>query len=137
VAEQRRFDAIELFREVLTQWEREFDALANRFMGTDEFSNVMNQVQRLQLELQRRFNQHVAEQLANFNVPSREDVIRLGETLRDVESRLGRIERLLKDMAEPAVAGSNPARPAGPPRTRQPPSRTRSANQNPAKESAP
>lgn len=137
MAEQRSFDPIELFREVLTQWERDFDALANRVMGTDEFSNAMNQIQRLQLELQRRFNEHVAEQLANFNVPSREDVIRLGEALRDVESRLGRIERLLKGIAEPREAEANSPRPPGPPRTRQPPSRTRGASQNSPRENTP
>ena len=33
-----------LFRDWVTQWERNFDSLANQFMGTEGFSQAMNEL---------------------------------------------------------------------------------------------
>ena len=40
-------DPAESFRNLVTEWERGFDSLANRLMGTEEFSRSMNQFQNL------------------------------------------------------------------------------------------
>ena len=111
-------DPIEGFRNLVTDFERGFDSFANRFMGTDEFSLAMNQLQNMQLSMQKAFNEAMASHLANFNMPSREDVLRLGESMRTMEQRLAHIEELLVGNA----GKSTPSRSNGPPRTRQPPS---------------
>jgi hypothetical protein len=113
-------DPMERFRELLTEWERGFDSLANRFMGTDEFSRAMNQFQNMQLSMQKAFAEVMARNLANVNVPSRDDVLRLGEAVHEVDMRLARMEQRLDEVAQAAgVVAQRP--PKGPPRTRKPP----------------
>ena len=69
------------FQEWVTNWERTFNEYSNKAMGTDEFSKSMNQMQGLQLEFQRAFGQLMGKQLAQFNMPSREDIINITEEL--------------------------------------------------------
>jgi hypothetical protein len=93
-------DPTEAFRNLVTEWERGFDSMANRIMGTDEFSRGMNQLQDLQLTMQKRFNEAIGQQLSSL------------------ESRLTRIENMLgTEASAPAPTTTN-----RPPRTRRPPS---------------
>jgi hypothetical protein len=111
-------DPIETFRKLVTEFERGFDSLANGFMGTGEFSQAMNQLQSMQLSMQKAFNDAMASHLANFNMPSREDILRLGESIRVMEQRIAHIEELLVNNTHNIAA----PKPGGPPRTRQAPS---------------
>jgi hypothetical protein len=112
---------MERFRELVTEWERGFDALANRFMGTDEFSRAMNQLQNMQLGMQKAFTEAMAKHLASLNLPSRDDVLRVGQAVHEVDMRLARLEQKLDEVAR--AAGVPPPAPPrqGPPRTRRPP----------------
>jgi BMFP domain-containing protein YqiC len=117
---KRSSDPTQRFRELLNEWERGFDSLANRFMGTDEFSRTMNQFQNMQLGAQKAFAEVMAKQLAALNLPSREDVLRVGEAVHALENRLARLETRLGEIGD--SMGAPPPRPrAGPPRTRRPP----------------
>lgn len=119
-----RPDPAEAFRNLVTEWERGFDAMANRFMGTEEFSRSMNQLQDMQLSMQKRFNEAMAEQLSHFNIPSRDDILRLGEAVHALDKRVARVETMLlkkaKKKKKKDKAGSTPQ--GGPPRTKLPPS---------------
>jgi IS4 transposase len=106
------------FREMLTQWERGVDEFMNRVMGTEDFSRSMNQLQRAQLTAQKAFSEFLSQQWTNMNLPTREDVVSLGETLRALDARVERVEQMLKQMTQ---ADSRAPR-VGPPRTKQPPS---------------
>ena len=119
--DKRSSDPTQRFRELLTEWERGFDALANRFMGTDEFSRTMNQFQNVQLGAQKAFAEAMAKQLAALNLPSREDVLRVGEAVQALETRLARLESRLGEIGE--SVGAQPKPRPGPPRTRRPPER--------------
>jgi len=122
-------DPAETFRNLVTEWERGFDAMANRFMGTEEFSRSMNQLQDLQLSMQKRFNEAMAEQLSHFNIPSRDDILRLGEAVHALDKRVARVESMLAKKAKKKKKKQqdSPAA-AGPPRTRKPPSARREAD---------
>jgi hypothetical protein len=115
-------DPAENFRNLVNEWERGFDAMANRFMGTDEFSRSMNQLQDLQLSMQKRFNEAMAEQLANFNIPSRDDILQLGEAVHALDKRVARVESLLAKKGKKKKKKANASTRSGPPRTKQPPS---------------
>lgn len=123
---EKRPDPAEAFRNLITEWERGFDAMANRVMGTEEFSKGLNQLQDLQLAMQKRFNELMAQQLANLNMPSRDDILRLGESIRALDKRLAKVERLLAKQAKKAkkkdAGKAESERRAGPPRTKRPPS---------------
>ena len=69
-------DPADAFRNLVTDWERNFDTMANKLMGTSEYSKAMNQFQNLQLEMQKRFNDLMAQNLSNLNMPSRDDMLR-------------------------------------------------------------
>lgn len=108
------------FSELVTQWERNFNEMSNQLMGTEEFSKTMNQFQHMQLEFQRNFSEIMARQLANFNMPSRDDVIAVAEQLRDIDRRLSRIESALEKTNTGYTASDRQRQ--GPARTRKPPS---------------
>ncbi len=116
-------DPGEAFRNLITDWERNFDAMANRFMGTSEYSKAMNQFQNMQLEMQKRFNDLMAHNLSNFNMPSRDDILRLGESIRGIEKRLAAIElQLAKKGKKDKKDKDKKNKRKGPPRTKLPPS---------------
>ena len=118
MADDKPVDPSVQFQEYVTQWERSVDQFFNQMMGTEQFSQQMNQVQQLQLEFQRTFKDAMASQLLNFNMPSRDDLMQLSENVREIDARLARIEEKLT-----LVTGNQT--PAGkrksPPRTKKPP----------------
>lgn len=87
-------------------------------MGTEEFAGAANLASKLQLRAQKGMNDHMARQLAFFNMPSREDIALIGERLLSMDDRLVRIEATLARLAGPAPQPSGAARP---PRTKKPP----------------
>jgi hypothetical protein len=111
-------DPAAMFREFVTQWERNVNSFANQVMGTESFSRLMQEAQRLQLALQQATSEAMGRRLAAMNMPTRDDVIRLAEKLADVDRRLARIEASLDGDAT-LVADDAPR--AARPRTRQPP----------------
>jgi len=113
-------DPADAFRNLITDWERNFDAMANKFMGTSEYSKAMNQFQNLQLEMQKRFNDLMAHNLSNLNMPSRDDILRIGEAIRGIEKRLAAIEMQLAKKSKKNK--DKKGKRASPPRTKLPPS---------------
>lgn len=122
MTQQTTSDPLERFRELVTEWERGFDSLANRVMGTDEFSRAMNQFQNAQLGMQKVFAELMGRHLANLNLPSRDDLLRVGQAVHEVDMRLARMEQRLEEVARAAGVASEGPRRRGPPRTRKPPS---------------
>jgi len=117
-------DPLAPWREMLSQWEQNVNALANRTMGSEEYSSSMNGAMGATLKLQETMRQFMAAYLASANLPSRSEVLGIAERLGGVEAKLDRISALLERIAQakpgeaPAPA---PARPR-PPRTKSPPS---------------
>ncbi len=108
----------ESYREMVTQWERNFDSFANQFMGTESFSRGMNQAQDAQLALRKTFQEFMGKSLENVNMPSREDLVKVAESVQSVDRRLARIEEMLSSM----LSNAPPTAPRkGPPRTKKPP----------------
>jgi hypothetical protein len=107
------------FSELVNQWERNFNEFSNQIMGTPEFAKSMNQFQNMQMEYQKSFSEAMARQLSSLNMPSRDDVVSMGEQLTQIDLRLSRIEKALEK------SNANPEKPAprrkAPARTRKPP----------------
>ena len=119
MSKQTPSDPAEGFRELLTQWERGFDSLANSIMGTQGFSRSMNQMQDAQLGAQKAFRDFMTQNLTMANMPTRDDLLRVAESVQDLDKRMARIEALLEDIA-PAATRAKPRTRKGPPRTRKP-----------------
>lgn len=103
------------FSEMVTEWERSFDAFANQVMGTEAYSQAMNEMQKAQLAYQKNMMETMAQQLSAFNMPTREDVLQLSEMIRQLDRRLERIEDKLMANDPPKRKKKKPAR------TKQPP----------------
>jgi hypothetical protein len=113
-------DPMALWRDLLGQWEKSVNALANETMGSEEYSRSMNGAMGVTLKMQESMKDVMATYLANMNLPSRVDFNRLEERVQGIEGRLDRIIALLERNAR---AGSAPTTPPvrRPPRTKRPP----------------
>ncbi len=120
MADNNSHDPSKAFQEMVTQWERNFDAFANQFMGTEGFSQAMNEFQKAQLNLQSMFANAMNQQLLAFNMPTREDIVRLGENIQRLERRMDGIESGLEELTSKANKKRKPKK-AKPNRSRQPP----------------
>ena len=119
MANENQADPGAVFRDLVTQWERNFNAFANQIMGTESFSRAMQGAQKAQLTLQQTVSDVMQRHLTTMNMPTREDVIRISEKVHEIDRRLARIEMLLEASAAAQQTGS--ANPSGPRRTKQPP----------------
>ena len=106
------------FSAMVTEWERNFDAFANQVMGTEAYSQAMNEMQKAQLTYQKNMTEAMAQHLSNLNMPSREDLLQLSEAVRQLDRRLERIEdKLFLNDEPPAAAKKKPARTRKPPQS--------------------
>ncbi|MDE2561074.1 MAG: hypothetical protein KGL48_02405 [Sphingomonadales bacterium] len=116
----------ELFGQMLSQWETASNELANRFMGSGEFSKSMSAATAMSLKMRETIHEQMTRFLEATNMPSRDEVTELtrmvaalGDQLRQVEAKIDRL------------AGTNAATPVRnvkrPARTRRPPAKPASA----------
>jgi len=116
MAEQPNLDPLGLWRDMLGQWERGLNSVANQAMGSDEFSRALHQVTSLGLRMQQSVGETMDKSLRALNLPSRGDLIAITERLGRIEEVLARIESGMRPADGEAASGPRPAR------TRQPPS---------------
>jgi len=120
MAESPSKDPAAAWRDLVTQWEKNLNELANRTMGSDEFAKSVNQAVGLSAGMQSSLSEAMGRYLASLNLPSRTEMAAIGERLHAIEQRLDRVLELLQASAgaaeaEGAVAGAKP-----PPRTKRP-----------------
>jgi hypothetical protein len=126
MADPKDVDPLATWRDLLSQWEQGMNTIANRAMGSDEYSSSMNGAMGATLKLQETMRQFMAVQLANANLPSRAEVQAIAERVGGLEARLDRITALLERIvASPRSADAPPPADAPPrvrpPRTKKPP----------------
>ena len=121
-------DPFAAWREWLANSERQWNAVLNDAMATEEFSRSMGQFMDVYLNMQKSMNEGMSRYFAALNVPSRSDVLNLGERLSTIERQLAAISMRLEAMgaSEAATtsraAGQAPTTAAAkPPRTKKPP----------------
>lgn len=113
-------DPMAMWRDWVATSERQWNAFLNNAMATDEFSQAMGRFMDVYLGMQKNMNEVMGKYLQAANLPTRDDVLGLGERLTALEDRLIRMETLLVAMAAAnAPAAEAPAKPR-PPRTRKP-----------------
>lgn len=105
------------WRDWLSKSESQWNSYLNQVMATPEFSQSAGRSMDLYLHFQRTMNEAMGAWFTAINVPTRNDVLELGERLLDIEGRLAAIEAALSRVTVP----SNDAHPSRPPRTKRPP----------------
>ncbi len=116
-----RADVMQLWRNWLTETERQWNAFFNQMTGTESFSRVAGNYAEAYSVVQRSLNQGMERYLNTFNLPTHSDIVELGERLHNIEERLANLEANIKTLA--TATGVQPTAAVTqirPRRTRQP-----------------
>ena len=116
------FDPMAIWRDLVSQWEKGTNEFANQAMASDPFKQGMHGGMNASLQAQKAVGELIARFLTVLKLPTRDDILSLGEQLQRIDDHLGRIARLLDagggKAAPHATAAAGAAKPR---RTRQPP----------------
>lgn len=113
-------DPVALWQNMLGEMEKGFNAFANQAMASPEFSKVVNQAGGVTAGAQKQLGEMMEKYLASMNLPSRTEMVGIGERLQKIEGQLNEVTTLLRELRGPAGA-SDAAVPSKPARTRRPP----------------
>jgi polyhydroxyalkanoic acid synthase PhaR subunit len=113
-------DPLEMWREWVANSERQWNGFLNKAMATDEFSQSLGRFMDVYLNMQKNMNDTMGRYFSALNVPSRTDVVALGERLTLIEERLGSIETMLASARTAPVPAISAEAAPPPPRTKKP-----------------
>src|SRR5829696_5503356 len=118
-------DPAQMWQSFLGDMEKQFNSFSNQAMGSQEFSRMMGQMTGASAGARKAFGDFMEKYLAAMNLPSRAELVDLGERLHSIEGRLNDIMALLQKVHSDVVATDQAASGAPrPPRTKRPPSQT-------------
>ena len=100
-----RTDVADLWRNWLTETERQWNSFFNEVMGTDSFSRVAANYMDAYSVIQRSLNHGMERYLNTFNLPTHSDVVEVGERLHNIEDRLASLEQNINSLLQ-AVGGA-------------------------------
>jgi hypothetical protein len=113
-------DPFEAWRQWLSESERQWNSFLNEAMASPEFSASMARFMELGIRAQKEAADLMGRVLENLNLPSRSDVLALGDRISALDERL----RVMQEgLAAPVEGGAAAAQAERPARTRRPPSR--------------
>jgi len=117
-------DPVAAWRSWISQSEQQWNALLNQAMGSDQYSQWMGRMMESYVTMQKNMAESMSRYLGALNMPTRTDILTLGDRLAMIEDRLAGIERILTAAGTSAapIDGSTVA--MRPPRTKQPPTGT-------------
>lgn len=116
-------DPFQVWRDWVSNSERQWNALLNTAMATDEFSQAMGRGMDVYLGLQKNLNEVMGRYFTTMNMPSRDDILALGNRLTAVEDRLAGIEAAINRLGRTPAAESGASASAAQARPR--PARTK------------
>jgi hypothetical protein len=123
MADQRNSssDIATSWRDWMSQSETRLNAILNEVMATDGYGRVLGVLTKALLTMQKSMSEGMERYFTALSLPTRSDVVDLGERLSRIESRLHVIENNLAVLAG-TNHGDDRARsaPPRPPRTRKP-----------------
>ena len=113
-------DPFAMWREWLSQSERQWNTFLNEVMGSPQYTETQGRLMEMYLAMQKAMGEAMGRSLTALDIPTRTDVLGLGERLSAIEHRLSAIEVHLARLAEGAGTGDATAPAPRPARTRQP-----------------
>ena len=116
-------DPVEVWRNMVGEMEKGFNAFANQAMASPEFSKVVNQAGSVSAGAQKQMGDMMEKYLTGMNLPSRAQMTSFGERLAAIESQLAEVVSILRDMRADSGAAPSGYTPPKPARTKRPPSK--------------
>src|SRR5438132_4231205 len=106
-------DPVAMWQDMIGEIEKGFNSFANQAMASPEFSKVMNQVGGATAGAQKQLGELMERYLVSMNLPSRAQMVSMGERLQSIEGQLKEIKALLHQVNNnsSAPAGRNLADP--------------------------
>ena len=98
-------DPFQMWREALSKFESDANALANGSMKSQQALQSLHQLSSVWLGMQQLFEKSVEDYLRRANLPSRKEVAELALSLRRIEDKLDRLlppEALATPLPRPA-----------------------------------
>lgn len=124
MSEADNLDPVRLWREWFVKSEKAWSDALSEMMGDERFSRGMGRYVHEALHTHRMFSESMAQYLANLNIPSRGDILDMGDRLAHMEETLNQIQVELREqrgqLARLASGGTEPPVANRPARTRQP-----------------
>ncbi|REK07266.1 MAG: hypothetical protein DWQ36_11990 [Acidobacteria bacterium] len=109
-------DPFDAWRQWIDRSERQLNTMLNEVTSSEQFGQVSSRMMETLLVFQRTMNESTQRYFSALNVPTRTDILSLGERLGAIEERLESLEAAIRD-----PQGSSRSRTAKPARTRRPP----------------
>jgi hypothetical protein len=115
-------DPLAMWHTMLGEMEKGYNAFATQAMASPEFSKVVNQVGGVTAGAQKQLSDLMEKYLVAMNLPSRAQMVSMGERLQAIEGQLSEVMALLHQVHHNSGAPDSGYGAARPPRTKQPPS---------------
>lgn len=107
------------WREWATRSERQWNEFFNQIMGTEEFSRSLGRNLDVFLHFQKTMNEAMGSWYMTMNVPTRTDILALGDRLLAIENRLAAVEAELAAQRSARDGAADAASAGGRPRPRR------------------
>lgn len=88
---------LDMWRQFITDSERQWNGFFKDVLGTDGFSSAMNTWVEASLTVQRMVADQLERYYTTFNIPTHNDLVALGERMRGIEDTLSRLETQLQN----------------------------------------
>jgi hypothetical protein len=127
MSSNEKIEPLQLWREWFVKSEKAWSQALTDMMGDERFSQGMGKYMQEALHSHRMFSEAMSQYLANLNLPSRTDVLDLGDRLGQIEETLAALQVELREQRKlfanakfdpDAISANTPPRPA---RTKRPP----------------
>ncbi|MES2751134.1 MAG: hypothetical protein V4661_07165 [Pseudomonadota bacterium] len=114
-------DPAQVWHSMLAEMEKGFNAMATQVMGSEQFSRATHQLTGVSVGAQKTVGDLMERYLVSMNLPSRAQMVSMGERLQAIEGQLNEIRALLNRTHADSGSSDGLSAPR-PPRTRLPPS---------------
>lgn len=135
MSDDEQLNPMRIWREWLIKSEKQWSDGLTEMMGDERFSKGMGRYIQEGLHTHRIFSDAMAQYLSNLNIPSRADVLDIGDRLGQIEDTLAALQVEIREqraqitkLANSGAQSGASVEPARPTRTKQPPAKKRAAN---------
>lgn len=128
MSDSNDIDPFRMMRDYYIKSEKMWSDALSDAMGTDQFSNSMGKYMQEAMHAQRMFSETMGQYLSNMNIPTRTEVLDMGDRLAQMDDKINLVLIELRALKAAAASAdtSAPKKAAAkkPARTKKPPAKS-------------